>query len=335
MLRITAVTLALAAAASANTVSLFKTNEQIEHLADTSAFKATVDPLIAELTADVQLLDNALQAELDNAITEIENAQLAKDAALKAAADAADIKVAQTNADGQRQLDNVKSELAASTEEKLNAYADWVDVELSKRKKELNFGDVMNLTGPKWDQNYRLVQVAIVPQNQDDQHGGSHKGRVMYKVEYNPNNPGYFSCDRRELLAACSNLGTDLQRLDGVDRKMMLACNKWDQGCDETYGVQLRGSYLSDCGECGNERNRYCLGMTDKFLGGAVMYNREHWWSSCQLLKHQGRSCNHDWVQDNGNHDRQAQFTICTSGNMHYKVPPKGWCDDRNDKACY
>lgn len=334
MLRITAVTLALAAAASANTVSLFKTNEQIEHLADTSAFKATVDPLIAELTADVQLLDNALQAELDNAITEIENAQLAKDGALNAAANAVDIKVTRTNADGQSKLDDVKLELAASAEDKLDAYADWVDGEMSKRKRELNFHDVMNVTGPMWDRNYRLVKVAIVPQNQDDGHGGSHKGRVMYKVEYNPNNPGNFECDRRELKAACANLGADLKRLDGIDRKMMMACNR-EHACDDNYGVRLRGSYLSHCGDCGHQRNRYCLGMSDDFLGGALMYNREHWWNGCWMLKHQGRSCWHDWHHPDANHDRQARYTICTSGNEKYKVPPKGWCDDKNDKKCY
>merc|ERR1711907_211948 len=83
-----------------------------------------------------------------------------------------------------------------------------------------------NSTGdPQYARNYELVQVAKAP---DDTQNG-HAGRWFYKINFNPNNPGFWYPNREEMRNACTALSKDLKaqkcpgeddKTDGIDRNL-------------------------------------------------------------------------------------------------------------------
>merc|ERR1719230_710324 len=138
-----------------------------------------------------------------------------------------------------------------------------------------------------------------------------HNNRKYFKIKFNPNRPGYFSCGAAEFRTACTALNTALRGSDGVDRALKPVCNHasfTDGNC-----VRLSSSYLSHCG-CGGSYRRWphCAGMPESFLVKTILYNR-HGWHGWHHLSHNG-VCSHSWRSCNGQHSSYP-YTICTSSN--------------------
>ena len=72
-----------------------------------------------------------------------------------------------------------------------------------------------------------------------------HSNRKYFKIKFNPNRPGYFSCGSAEFRTACTALNTALRGSDGVDRALKPVCNH--QSYTDGNCVRLSGSYLSHC----------------------------------------------------------------------------------------
>jgi hypothetical protein len=180
---------------------------------------------------------------------------------------------------------------------------------------QIKTAGMANDTGSfKWSKNYALVAAAQAPGNTEN----GHAGRMMYKIEYNPNNPGYFHPGSPELKTGCTSLSEDLKSIDNIDRALKPAADvDWASDGDS---VRLQGSYLSNCGCGGHPRQRQCVGMSKNFLAGGVMYNRYNSWWGCRLLRNDGRDCHHHWSDCYGRWGVKGIFTICTSSNENHKV---------------
>jgi hypothetical protein len=183
----------------------------------------------------------------------------------------------------------------------------------------------------QYERNYQLVQYAVAPKNTEN----GHADRVMYKINFNPNHPGFWYPDRRELRQACSRLSEDLKnapcpndksKTDGKDRALKPVCDHERGHWCEGNAVRLNGAYLSHCGCGGYPRKRQCIGMTTNFLRGAVMYNRQNSWNGCWMLRHDGRNCHHHWTDCYNRRATTAIHTLCTSSNGERNTAPFAGC---------
>jgi hypothetical protein len=285
--------------------------DKLEEIKDTAAYTDSVQTRAAKISLDIAtqaktlktlILEDVNTIETDAGATKIELNKQLND--LKEdvgdALDAMEDKLTTTTEELESAVD---AQIAALTETALE--------KLAKYKKQQTWP---NVTGdPKWYKEYELIQVARAPKDTEN----GHAGRMMYKVNFNPNNPGFWYPHRDEFYRACTRLSDDLKSVDGVDRGLKPACDQ-DWACDGN-SVQLRGSYLSHCG-CGSyPRQRQCVGMTTNFLRGAAMYNRYHSWRGCWMLRHDGRDCHHHWSDCYQRQGVRSDFTICTSSNANFK----------------
>jgi hypothetical protein len=315
--------------AEATTVSLFGIDESIAALEGTKARKA-VSTDFEDLGSQLRSIDHTLGGKIADTLAEMSNKQLDVKADLEGELGDAEDKMA-------KQIERIESELAAlkgglaeEVTEKLEKLQEFVDGKLGAYQEKQTWS---NYTfDPKYDErNYELLQIARSPDNTEN----GHAGRIMYKVKFNVNNPGFWYPDRNEMFHACRSLSKDLADYDGIDRSLKPACDT-DWACDSN-GVRLAGSYLSHCGSGGHRRTAHCVGMSDYFLGGSCMYNRHHSWSGCRMLRHDGRPNHHHWADCYARSGVQCEHTICTAanGNSNWKVPPNGWCDPKDDLKCY
>jgi hypothetical protein len=321
---------AIAVDAQPETISLFKTNEAITHLEATSAYTAAVTPEINKLVSDLQGFSEEAAAAAKFANDGAANALTAAHQELLRTVSDLDDNATEAVAYGKTEQAKLEDELSAHVESKLEELEEFVSGALNGYQQKKTWAN--STDDPKYgngnDRNYELIQVAIAPANTEN----GHAGRVMYKIKFNVNNPGFWYPNREELHRGCSQLSEDLKSLDGIDRGIKPACDT-DWACDGN-SVALRGSYLSNCG-CGSRpRNRECIGMSKDFLGGSAMYNRYHSWNGCWMLRHDSIDCHHHWAHCYSNSDVQAEHTICTSSNNNKNKPPKGWCNP-DDGKCY
>jgi len=219
------------------------------------------------------------------------DAKATADAATKKAADdAAAAIVTQANA-----LTAAKADIAKSTKTQIDA--------VSK--------NMMYMP----QKTYRLIDWMAGAANTKAQ------GRVFYKVDFNPSNAGYFNCDRRQLIQACTDLSKDLKAMDNIDRALKPACDH-PSFCG-SKGVKLDGSYLSNYGTCSRKVAVAGYGMPLSFTGGVLMYNRENSWNRCQMLMNRGVNCDHAWTDYRHYSTQKASATLCTSSNSNFKKGPQ------------
>lgn len=226
-------------------------------------------------------------------------------------------------------IDGVTEALTTGLDEKIAALKEDT---MGKLRDYLPAQTWANSTGDRqYTREYQLVQVATSPADTEN----NHAGRIMYKINFNPNNPGFWYPNRRELRRACSALNEDLKNAkcpnnpsatDGIDRGIKPACDHDNSHYCDGNAVRMNGAYLSHCGCGGYPRKRQCVGMTNNFLRGAVMYNRENSWNGCWMLRHDGRDCHHHWTDCWNRRSITAIHTICTSSNAHFKKAPFAGC---------
>jgi hypothetical protein len=233
--------------------------------------------------------------------------------------DVRDMRTAATNATVTLSgvLDTTVADLTEKIEGDLAKLDETISGELDSYKEQPSWPN--NTADTKWERNYEFVMAEKAPANT----GNGHAGRWMYKIDFNPNNPGFWYPGGQELREGCAELSKDLKALDGIDRNLKPAADV-DWNADD-HSVRLQGSYLSNCG-CGSRpRNRECIGMSRKFLSGAVMYNRD--WNGCHYLRHDSRDCHHHWADCYARSGVQGKYTICTSASSNekiWKAGPKG-----------
>jgi hypothetical protein len=341
MARLATAALCLAAAViTANSqtqeVSLFEIDNDIAVLEDSKASNAVKHEFDAQ-NVELRTLKLDLKGKIVDALAEVTKAQITKGAELRAQLDDIETSAAAQLAAATAEVATLSTELADEIPGKIAELQSWVHDKLDHYKKKFDFPNATQ--DLKYTKNYNLVMIARSPENTEN----GHKRRMFYKVEFNPNAPGYFECDRRELFAACRQLSEDLEEHDGIDRDLRPVCDHdHGQGLNANHycgdqSVILRESYLSHCGGSGNHRrSQHCIGMEDDFLAGAVFYNREHHWNGCWMHRHEGRPNAHEWVNQKHESGRDAMTTVCTSKSSEYwQTPPKNWCDPQNDKKCY
>jgi hypothetical protein len=209
----------------------------------------------------------------------------------------------------------IEDETTTLTEEttvKLNTLSEDIKGKLSTYEKKQTWPNATS--DPRYYADYEFIMAETAPANTENDHAG----RIMYKINFNPNLQGFWYPNREELKTGCRALSVDLKAIDGIDRALKPAADvDWASDGDS---VQLRGSYLSNCGCGGHPRQRQCVGMSNSFLTGAAMYNREGSWHGCHMLRHDGRDCHHHWADCYSRSGVQADYTICTSSNANKGV---------------
>jgi hypothetical protein len=304
----------LAAAAFAENSATFEFPNRIADLDADCYSKTDAAAAIEQLEADFAATKESLEGDMEAGVESVNAAQTALREAIKEQMETIEEAASARLAELEAELTETKEALESSVEQSIANLTKSVSESLAKYQLA-KLGPVANdTTSPKWKANYALVQMAKAPANTEN----GHAGRMMYKIEYNPNSPGYFHPGGPELKDGCRALSADLKAIDNIDRDLKPAADvDWASDGDS---VRLQGSYLSNCGCGGHPRQRQCVGMSNNFLRGGVMYNRYHSWWGCRYLRHDGRDCHHHWSDCYGRWGVKGDYTVCTSANDKYKV---------------
>lgn len=276
--------------------------------------KAAADAAVQELEDNFAATSDKMQKTMSDGVDAREAAQAALAEDIGNAMSEIESTASQRLAELEAELTETREALEASVAQSIANLTRAVSESMENYQKA-KLGPVANDTySPKWKRNYALVQMAKAPENTEN----GHAGRMMYKIEYNPNSPGYFHPGGPELKQGCTSLSEDLKKADGIDRALKPAADTdW---ASDSESVRLQGSYLSNCGCGGHPRQRQCVGMSNNFLRGGVMYNRYNSWWGCKYLRHDGRDCHHHWSDCYGRWGVKGDYTVCTSSNDNYKV---------------